>query len=57
MCEDLDEALRRAEKFGVHELPQGRGWLQLPDGLAIELMQAMPASTVEQALAVNPRMK
>jgi predicted enzyme related to lactoylglutathione lyase len=57
MVEDLDEALKRAEKFGVKELPQGRGWLQLPDGLAIELMQAMPASAVEQALAVNPRMK
>ncbi len=57
MVEDLDEALKRAEKFGVKELPQGRGWLQLPDGLAIELMQAMPAIAVEHALAVNPRMK
>jgi predicted enzyme related to lactoylglutathione lyase len=55
MCEDLDEALRRAEKFGVEELPQGRGWLQLPDGIAIELMQATPASSVVDALLVNPR--
>jgi hypothetical protein len=57
MVEDLDEALSRAEKFGVKQLPQGRGWLQLPDGLAIELMQASPASTVAEALAINPRKK
>jgi catechol 2,3-dioxygenase-like lactoylglutathione lyase family enzyme len=57
MVEDLEEALRRAEPFGVKALPQGRNWLQLPDGLAIELMQAEPASAVAQALAVNPRKK
>lgn len=57
MVEDLEEALRRAESFGVKALPQGRNWLQLPDGLAVELMQAEPASAVEQALAVNPRKK
>ncbi len=57
MCEDLEEALRRAAAFDVKALPQGRNWLQLPDGLAIELMQAEPASAVEQALAVNPRKK
>ncbi len=57
MVEDLEEALVRAEKFDVKQLPQGRGWLQLPDGLAIELMQAEPTSAVAQALAVNPRKK
>lgn len=57
MVEDLEEALRRAEPFGVKALAQGRNWLQLPDGLAIELMQAEPASAVAQALAVNPRKK
>ena len=57
MVEDLDEALSRADKYGVRQLPQGRGWLQLPDGLAIELMQAEPASAVGQALAINPRQK
>ena len=57
MVEDLDEALKRAQSFDVKQLPQGRGWLQLPDGLAIELMQAEPASAVAQALAVNPRKK
>lgn len=57
MCEDLEEALRRAALFDVMQLPQGRGWLQLPDGLAVELMQAEPASAVAQALVVNPRKK
>lgn len=57
MCADLEEALRRAKKFGVKELPQGCNWLQLPDGLAVELMQATPASTVATALAINPRAK
>ena len=57
MVEDLDEALARASKYNLKPLPQGRGWLQLPDGLAIELMQAEPASAVAEALAVNPRTK
>ena len=57
MVEDLDEALKRAQSFDMKQLPQGRGWLQLPDGLAVELMQAEPASAVAQALAVNPRKK
>jgi predicted enzyme related to lactoylglutathione lyase len=57
MVEDLDEALARAAKYDVKQLPQGRGWLQLPDGLAIELMQAEPAIAVTQALAINPRQK
>jgi predicted enzyme related to lactoylglutathione lyase len=57
MVEDLEEALRRAAAFDVKELPQGRNWLQLPDGLAVELMQAEPASAVDEALAVNPRKK
>jgi predicted enzyme related to lactoylglutathione lyase len=57
MVEDLSEALRRAAAFDVKELPQGRNWLQLPDGLAVELMQAVPASSVLDALRVNPRQK
>jgi len=55
MCEDLEAAITAAHRFGVTELPQGRNWLRLPDGLAIELIQARPASTVAQALAINPR--
>jgi lactoylglutathione lyase len=55
MCEDLEAALAAAQRFGVTEMPQGRNWLRLPDGLAVELIQAKPASSVAQALAVNPR--
>jgi hypothetical protein len=55
MVDDLEAALIAANKFGVSTtLPQGRNWLQLPDGLAVELIQASPGA-VHQALAVNPR--
>lgn len=54
MCKDLETALVAAKQWGVKELHQGRNWLQLPDGLAVELIQASPHS-VTQALAVNPR--
>ena len=54
MVNDLEAALQAAAPWGVKALPQGRNWLQLPDGLAVELMQAAPG-TVEQALKVNPR--
>jgi lactoylglutathione lyase len=55
MCEDVEAAIAAAHTYGVTELPQGRNWLRLPDGLAIELMQARPASCVAQALSINPR--
>ena len=54
MCEDLETALTAAKEFGVTEMPQGRNWLRLPDGLAVELIQASPGA-VAQALAINPR--
>jgi catechol 2,3-dioxygenase-like lactoylglutathione lyase family enzyme len=54
MCEDQEAAIAAAHAFGVTEMPQGRNWLRLPDGLAVELIQASPGS-VAQALAVNPR--
>lgn len=54
MCEDLEATLAAAKKFGVSEMPQGRNWLQLPDGLVVEFIQASPGA-VAQALAVNPR--
>ena len=56
MVDDLDAAIEEAKKWGVKQLPQGRNWLQLPDGLAVELIQAAPG-TVSQALSVNPRAK
>jgi len=39
-CEDLDEVLEEVYKWGVSELPQGRNWIKLPEGMEIELMQA-----------------
>jgi catechol 2,3-dioxygenase-like lactoylglutathione lyase family enzyme len=55
MCADLEAALAAAQAFGVTEMPQGRNWLRLPDGLAVELIQAKPAACVAQALSINPR--
>jgi len=54
MCEDLEAALSAAKAFGVEEMPQGRNWLRLPDGLAIELIQAR-GNAVSAALAIDPR--
>ncbi len=54
MTDDLEAALEAAKAFGVKELPQGRNWLALPDGLAVEVIQASQGS-VASALAVNPR--
>jgi lactoylglutathione lyase len=54
MCEDLERSLAAAQPFGVSTLPQGRNWLQLPDGLQVELIQAS-GNAVAEALAVNPR--
>ena len=54
MCDDLEAALAAAQAFGVTEMSQGRNWLRLPHGLAVEFIQASPGA-VAQALAVNPR--
>ena len=54
MVTDVEAALAAAQSWNVKRLPQGRNWLQLPDGLAVELIQAS-AGAVEQELAVQPR--
>lgn len=54
MTEDLEEALAEAAAWGVSELPQGRNWLALPDGLQIELIQAH-GTGVADALAAKSR--
>ena len=54
MCEDLEAAIAEAKKFGVTEMPQGRNWLRLPDGLAVEFIQAR-GDAVGRALAIDPR--
>jgi hypothetical protein len=52
--EDLEAALAAAKAFDVRELPQGRNWLALPDGLCVEVIQATGRS-VAAVLAVDPR--
>lgn len=54
MVDNLETALVEAHKRGIPALPQGRNWLQLPDGIVVELIQAAPG-TVAQALSVNAR--
>lgn len=55
MCEDLEASLALAHQHGIKTTEGKRDWLQLPDGVVVELIQARPASSVSQALAVNPR--
>ena len=54
MVEDLNAVLAEAGKWGVRELPMGRNWLALPDGLELELMQAH-GNAVAETLAVKAR--
>ena len=54
MVSDLDGALASAKSWSVRELPQGNNWLQLPNGLAVELIQAH-GDSVADALAVKAR--
>lgn len=54
MVEDLDLALSLAAAWNVRDLPQGKGWIALPDGLELELIQAARES-VAAALAIDPR--
>lgn len=54
MVDDYDGVLERAAAFGARALPAGPNWLELPDGLNIEILQANKGS-VEAALAIDPR--
>lgn len=54
MTEDVDAALAAAQAWGVTEMPQGRNWIRLPDGLAVELLQAH-GTAVADVLAIDPR--
>lgn len=54
MTEDLEAALAEIYNWEVKEMPQGRNWVELPDGLCIEVMQAARQSVTE-ALSVQPR--
>lgn len=54
MTEDLEASIEEVTRWGATPMPQGRNWVKLPDGLAIELMQAKGTSVAE-ALAVRFR--
>lgn len=53
MTEDLDATLRTVYEWGAAELPQGRNWVRLPDGLQIEFIQAK-GGAVKEILRINP---
>ena len=55
MCEDAEAALAAARRYDARPMPQATNWLRLPDGLAIEFIQAKPARCVAQVLAIDPR--
>lgn len=54
MVEDVEAALALALTFGVRSMAHARHWIQLPDGLVLELLPAS-GNAVREALAVNPR--
>lgn len=54
MVEDAAAAIAAARRFGVGSLDKGENWLVLPDGLIVEILQAVPGS-VGKALAVDAR--
>ncbi|WP_153108869.1 VOC family protein [Propionivibrio limicola] len=56
MVEDLEAVLREAQGWGIKEGPMGRNWLQLPEGLMLEINQAH-GNAVAEALAVQPQPK
>jgi len=54
MTEDLEASIEAVNQWAVTQMPQGRNWFALPDGLAIELLQAK-GNSVAEALAVDFR--
>ena len=54
MAEDQEAVLEAATAGASRELPQGRNWLALPDGLNVEILQAN-GNSVADALAIDPR--
>lgn len=47
MVKDQNAVLDLAYAKGVTELPQGRNWIELPDGLSLEILQAKTGSVDE----------
>lgn len=53
MTDDLQHTLAAVYAAGATELPQGRNWIRLPDGLEIEFIQAENDAAAKM-LAINP---
>ncbi|MGM0215829.1 VOC family protein [Enterococcus sp. AZ109] len=53
MVDDQQAVLKKINTYPVKQLPQGENWLQLPDGLCLEILQAAPGS-IEQIQAAKP---
>ncbi|MBU8881356.1 VOC family protein [Bacillus sp. FJAT-29790] len=52
MTDDLQSALQEVYAWDVIELPKGRNWVELPDGLVLELIQAK-ANSVAKLMEVD----
>jgi predicted enzyme related to lactoylglutathione lyase len=57
MVEDLDDAIAEAKKRGIHSAAHAINWLQMPNGLILELIQARPSSAVKELLLIDARKK
>jgi len=53
MCEDLEAALAAAQAYGVTDMPQGRNWLRLPDGLVVEYRVGSPPRDMMTAQVIT----
>lgn len=53
LTEDLEAAFEEVYQWNVTQMPKGKHWFALPDGLTIELLQA-EGDSVAKALAVHP---
>lgn len=53
MTDDLEGTLASVYAAGAEELPRGRGWVKLPDGLELEFIEAKN-DAVRRVLEVNP---
>ncbi len=52
---DLEAALNEVYLYGeVSEMPQGRNWFMIPDGIMIELSQAS-SGEIQKYLEIKPR--
>ncbi|MEH7238158.1 VOC family protein [Bacillus sp. JJ1562] len=52
MTEDLESALQEVYNWSVTESHKGRNWVQLPEGLVLELIQAK-RNSVEKLLEID----